>query len=174
MTMTEGKKSHKELEAALDKALKKVKGRKENDLCKYIPVDTGGYMHHFTLKKLKNQDPGTLLRMIEKHILASDPKRVAPKPRKPRGSRKRHDLISLSRRELERVLGHVRTAGDTELISKLAPRRSLTMIKRQLTAAIRKNEIDQELWHAYTDTVCAQHGGNLNRQDGEDALIQTL
>ena len=40
-------------------AIKKVNGRKENDLCKYIPGSGGGYMHHFTLKKMKSkkEDP---------------------------------------------------------------------------------------------------------------------
>ena len=40
-----------EIESVIAKAIKKVNGRKENDLCRFIPVTSGGYMHHFTLRK---------------------------------------------------------------------------------------------------------------------------
>ena len=53
--MTVKEKKLDELESIIDKAIKKVNGRKENDLCKFIPMNSGGYMHHFTLKKMKNK-----------------------------------------------------------------------------------------------------------------------
>ena len=40
----------KEVEDIISKAVKKVGGKKENDLCKFLPMETGGYMHHFTLR----------------------------------------------------------------------------------------------------------------------------
>ncbi|MBM3207406.1 MAG: hypothetical protein FJZ57_02215, partial [Chlamydiae bacterium] len=59
--MVEAKtKNFKEIEDIIHKAIKKVNGRKENDLCKYIPMNSGGYMHHFTLKKMKNRQPAEL------------------------------------------------------------------------------------------------------------------
>ena len=64
--MGDQKKALHELENAIDKAIKKVGGSKENDLCKFIPVTSGGYMHHFTLKKMKVKDPSELSSLIEK------------------------------------------------------------------------------------------------------------
>ena len=43
----------KEVEETISKAIKKIGAQRENELCKYIPMTSGGYMHHFTLKKLK-------------------------------------------------------------------------------------------------------------------------
>ena len=57
MTVAQKGKSLKELEEIISKAIKKVNGTKENDLCKYLPMDSGGYMHHFTLRKMKHKDP---------------------------------------------------------------------------------------------------------------------
>lgn len=147
-------KSRKELEAAIDAAIKKVKGTKENDICKFLPVDAGGYMHHFTLRKMVKESPEELKKMISKHILDNKtPRRVPHKPRRPRGSRKKNDVIALTRTELERVLGHLRLAGDQEMAAKLSPRRSLAQLKRQLIACIRKNEADEELWRAYSEAI---------------------
>ena len=45
--------SSREIEDLIGKAIKKINGRKENDLCRYLPMNTGGYMHHFTLRKME-------------------------------------------------------------------------------------------------------------------------
>ena len=58
-----------ELESIITKAIKKVGGSKENDLCRYIPMSSGGYMHHFTLRKMKNKQPDSLANLIEKFII---------------------------------------------------------------------------------------------------------
>lgn len=68
-----------ELESIITKAIKKVGGSKENDLCRYIPMSNGGYMHHFTLRKMKNKQPDSLLNLIEKFILNQIPKTIPPK-----------------------------------------------------------------------------------------------
>ena len=60
------KKELDELEDVIAKAVKKVRGTKENDLCKYIPMNSGGYMHHFTLRKMKYKSPKELNSLIEK------------------------------------------------------------------------------------------------------------
>ena len=52
----------KEVEDVIGRALKKVGAKKENDLCRYIPMATGGYMHHFTLKKMKRSSRTNSLR----------------------------------------------------------------------------------------------------------------
>ncbi|MBS0622943.1 MAG: hypothetical protein JSR80_08345 [Verrucomicrobia bacterium] len=142
-----------ELEQLIDKALKKIQGDQENDICKFLPMD-GGYMHHFTLRKMKHEDPIELKNLISTYILQPEaPKRVPHKPRRPRGSRKRHDVIALTRTELERVLLHCRDAGDNDIAVKLSPKKSLAQAKRQLIASVKRNSVEPELWSAYLEAV---------------------
>ena len=149
-------KSNKELEDVISKAIKKVGGRKENDLCKYIPVNTGGYIHHFTLKKMKSKDPRELSTMIEKFIIKpAKPSVVAPKQRAARGSRKKRDAMQFSRSQLDRLLNMARLAGDHEMISILSPRKSVATAKRELIAAVRKGDVNHELWNSYVEAVSA-------------------
>ena len=156
MTVEQKGKSLKEVEDIISKAIKKVGGSKENDLCKYLPMNSGGYMHHFTLRKMKHKDPRELGTLIEKFIIRSDrPSVVAPKRRAPRGSRKRRDNLAFSRMQLDRMLQIARLAGDKEMISILSPRKSLPAIKRELIASIRHNKVEQELWNCYVDCINA-------------------
>ncbi len=149
-------KNFREIEDVIIKAIKKVNGRKENDLCKYIPMNSGGYMHHFTLKKMKNRQPAELSTLIEKFIINSDrPSVVNPKQRAARGSRKRRDQYTFSRMQLERMLNIARLAGDKEMISILAPKKSLATCKRELIASIRHGKVEQELWNAYVESSAA-------------------
>ncbi|NGX26220.1 MAG: hypothetical protein K940chlam6_00135 [Chlamydiae bacterium] len=158
MTVEQKGKSLKEVQDIISRAIKKVEGNKENDLCKYLPMDSGGYMHHFTLRKMKHKDPGQLGTLIEKFIIRSDhPAVVTPKRRAPRGSRKRRDNIAFSRSQLERMLQIARLAGDKEMISILSPRKSLPIIKRELISSIRHNRIEQELWNCYLDCINADN-----------------
>lgn len=158
MTVEQKGKSLKELEDIISKAIKKVGGNKENDLCKYLPMDSGGYMHHFTLRKMKNREPQQLGTLIEKFIMKTDrPSSVAPKRRAPRGSRKRRDNLSFSRTQLERMLQIARLAGDKEVISMLSPKKSLPLVKRELISSIRHNRVEQELWNSYVDCMNAEN-----------------
>jgi hypothetical protein len=150
-------KNMKEIEEVIAKAIKKVGVRKENDLCRYLPMSTGGYMHHFTLRKMKNKQPHELSSIIEKFIINSDrPGTVAPKPRAARGSRKRRDQITFTRNQLERMLNIARLAGDKEMVAVLSPKRSLATCKRELIASIRHGKVEQELWNAYVEAANAQ------------------
>lgn len=150
-------KNFKEIEDIIAKAIKKVGGRKENDLCKYLPMGTGGYMHHFTLRKMKMRQPSELGVVIEKFIINSDkPSIIPPKQRAARGSRKRRDHLTFSRQQLERMLAIARLAGDKEMVSVLSPKKSLATCKRELIASIRHAKIEQELWNAYVEAVNAQ------------------
>jgi hypothetical protein len=149
-------KNFREIEDVITKAIKKVNGRKENDLCKYIPMTSGGYMHHFTLKKMKTRQPSELSTLIERFIINSDrPSVVTPKQRAARGSRKRRDQYSFSRLQLERMLNIARLAGDKEMISILAPKKSLATCKRDLIVSIRHGKVEQELWNAYVESSAA-------------------
>lgn len=149
-------KSREDLDKLIEQAIKKVHGTKENDLCKYLPGQAGGYIHHFTLRKLKNSDPVQLAALLQEFILDVDtPRPLDPKPRAPRGSRKRRDFINFSRTDIERVLELARQVGDEDLVARFSPKRSLPSLKRELIRSIRENKINQELWNAYADTISA-------------------
>lgn len=149
----------KELENLIESAIKKIGARKENDLCRYLPVSTGGYIHHFTMRKMRQEDPKQLAEMIKKYIINSTkPSTVPPKQRAARGSKKRRDQYLFTKEDIERMLNMARLAGDKDMIRKLTPRKDLRQIKRELIASIRHNRIDQELWISYVEAVSAQSG----------------
>lgn len=146
------KKSLQEIEEIITKAIKKVGARKENDLCKYLPMTAGGYMHHFTFKKKKLKQPSELATFIEKFIINNDrPHAVAPKQRAARGSRKRRDQYTFSRGQLEKMLTLARQTGDKEMISILSPKKSLAASKRELILSIRQGRVEPELWNSYVE-----------------------
>lgn len=162
-------KSLAEVEDVIAKAIKKINGRKENDLCKYIPVTTGGYMHHFTLRKMKHRSPAELSTLLEKFIIQSDkPATVPPKQRAARGSRKRRDLLNFTRSQLERMLNIARLAGDREMVAVLAPKKSLASCKRELISSIRHGKIEPDLWSAYVEAA------NTSQQMGSSPLADVL
>lgn len=145
------------IEDLITKAIRKIGGRKENELCKYLPMKPSGYMHHFTFRKMKVKQPQELASFIERYVLNADKLViVAPKQRAARGSRKRRDHMNFTRNQLERMLNIARLAGDKEIISILSPRKSLATCKRELIQSIRHQKIDQELWNAYVEAVNAQ------------------
>lgn len=149
-------KTFKEIEEVITKAIKKVGGRKENDLCKYLPVETGGYMHHFTLRKMRKKQPTELTDLIDRYIIKPEkPSVVKPKNRAARGSRKRKDQITFTKLQLERLLNIARLAGDKEMISVLSPKKSIATYKRELIQSIRNGSADQELWNGYIEAVNA-------------------
>ncbi|MDJ0652215.1 MAG: hypothetical protein QNJ27_04350 [Simkaniaceae bacterium] len=156
-TVKTNTKKLEELEGVISKAIKKVRGRKENDLCKYIPINSGGYMHHFTLRKMKHKSPSELSSMIEKFIIKADrPLVVPPKQRAARGSRKKKDQPAFSKLQLERLLNIARLSGDREMVALLSPKKSLAQCKRELMQSIRNDCVDHELWNAYVEAVNAQ------------------
>lgn len=147
---------NKEVEEVISKAIKKVGARKENELCKYLPMKTGGYMHHFTFRKMKLKQPQELAQIIERSVLNADkPIVMPPKQRAPRGSRKRKDHMNFTRSQLERMLTIARQVGDKEIITMLSPRKSLAAAKRELIAALRHNKVEIELWNNYVESAQA-------------------
>lgn len=156
MTYTQEETASK-LEALIRNAVKKINGRKENDICRYLPVNTGGYIHHFTMRKMKTEDPDQLQSLITKFIINADkPHTVPPKPRAARGSRKRRDQPAFSKQDIEVLLNIARQSGNKELIRKLTPRKDLRTIKRELIASIRHGKVDPELWQFYVETITTQ------------------
>lgn len=169
-----------ELETLIDKAIKKVSGNKENDICRYLPAKNGGYLHHFTLRKMKTEERTQLSDMIQRYILSVDtPVTVQPKPRAARGSRKRRDQIAFSKHDLERMLAHARAAGDQDMVRKLTPVKDLKTIKRELIASIRHNKIEEGLWLSYVDAVTTdatssqQAGGSTAQTMSGQTAAQT-
>ena len=154
--MDHKQKNFKEVETVIERAMKKVGCRQENELCKYLPMKTGGYMHHFTLRKMKHKQPQELSSIIQKFVIESDkPTSVAPKQRAPRGSRKRKDQMNFTRMQLERMLNIAKLAGDKEIVSILSPKKSLASCKREIIQAIRHNRTDGDLWTNYVESVNA-------------------
>lgn len=150
-------KTAKNVDELITKAMRKVGAKKENELCKYLPMKTGGYMHHFTFRKMRSKQPQELAVIVDRYVAQVDrPLAVAPKQRAARGSRKRRDHLNFTRNQLERMLNIARLAGDKEIISILSPRKSLAACKRELIQSIRHNKIEQDLWTGYTEAVHAQ------------------
>ncbi|HSX38960.1 MAG TPA: hypothetical protein VLE95_09115 [Chlamydiales bacterium] len=161
--MTEAKTEAKSVKGARDiedviaRAIKKVGATKENELCKYLPMKSGGYMHHFTLKKMKAKQPSDLAGIIERHVMQSDkPIAIPPKQRAARGSRKRREHMNFTRNQLERMLNIARLAGDKEIITILSPRKSVASCKRELIQSVRHNKIEPELWNNYVEAIQSQ------------------
>lgn len=148
----------KEIEEIISKAIKKIGGKKENELCKYLPMKTGGYMHHFTMKKMKNRQPEELLNIIDRYVIQAErPTIVPPKQRASRGSRKRKDHLNLTRNQLERMISIARQAGDKEILTILSPRKSITAAKKDLIQSVRQGRVEQELWNSYVEAMSAQN-----------------
>ncbi len=146
------------LEALIQEAVKKINGDKENDICRYLPVSTGGYIHHFTMQKMKTVDPQQLITLITKFISNVDkPTEVPPKPRAARGSLKRRDQLMFSKQDIELLLSMARQNGNKELVKKLTPKKDPKTIKRELIASIRRGRVDQDLWQSYVEVVTTQN-----------------
>jgi hypothetical protein len=166
--MNENKKakSLEDIEDVITNAINKVKGDKENDLCKYLPMSNGGYMHHFTLRKMKLKQPFELGSLIKQFIIeAKFPNVVAPKQRAARGSKKRKDQMTFTRIQLERLLNIAKQTGDKEMISLLSPKTSLATAKRNLMTSIRQGIVDEDLWFNYKESAESyQFIQNVNKE----------
>ena len=61
--------TEQELDGLVQKGLRKVNASKESDLCKYLPGEKDGYMHHFTLKKYRMHEPKKFAALIKNSSL---------------------------------------------------------------------------------------------------------
>ena len=137
----------------INRSIKKVGGKKENDLCKYLPAKDG-YIHHFTMRKMKNEEPTNLKKMLEKYIInTSKPISVPPKKRAPRGSRKRPGHVSLTRAELECLITLAQKADKNDIIAKLTPKKSLAACRKELVRSIKNGEVRADLWMMYSEII---------------------
>lgn len=152
--MSTNQKAMEKVDATIAAAAKKVNAKKENDICRYLPGPKGGYIHHFSMRKMRHEDPEGLIQILTKHIISpSNPTKLPPKPRAPRGSRKKRDHLPLTKQEIDLIVLLAKQSGQKDIIRKLAPRKDLRSIKRELIASIKHGQIKEELWIAYTETV---------------------
>lgn len=158
MSHSTDKATAEKVQTLIDKAVAKLGAKKENDICRYLPIPSGGYIHHFTMRKMKTENPHELLTLIEKFIInPTKPKTVPPKPRAARGSRKMRGNLSFSKQDMERLLNMARLSGDKELVRKLTPREDLRTIKRKLISSIRHGRIERDLWESYVEAQTSQN-----------------
>jgi DNA-binding LytR/AlgR family response regulator len=147
-------KSLKEVEEVIAQAIKKVNGKKANDLCKYIPASKGGYLHHFTLKKMKTKEPEELEKLIKEFIINTDKvSSITPRQRAARGSKKKQDQFVFSRSQVDSIIQLARSSGNKEIISLLSQKKSITTCKKELIASIRQGKIEPELWNSYVEAI---------------------
>ncbi len=164
-------KYNEELKSSIQKALKKINGSKENEICRYLPMEGGGYMHHFTFRKMKGECPKELIALINKHVLTpGKPQTVTPKPRAPRGSRKKRDQLHFTKHDIDRILHMARMAGDKEMIRKLT-QKDLKQIKRELIASIKAGRIEPDLWNSFVEAVTNQQASNEAIATAQTALV---
>ena len=150
-----------QLETLISTAVKKIDAKKENDICRYLPVETGGYIHHFTMQKMKTENPKALQDLISKYIINTEkPARVIPKQRAARGSRKRRDQFLFSKQDLERMLHMARQAGDKDMVRKLTPKKELRTIKKELISSLKHGHVEHDLWNSYVEIVNNQNSLN--------------
>lgn len=157
MCADKNRSDNKQLEQLIESAIKKVGARKENDVCRYIPGPKGGYIHHFSMRKMKHEDPELLTNLLNKHILENPaPNKQTPKQRAPRGSRKKKDHIPLTKQDIDLLLTLARKSGEKDIVRKLTPRKDLRSIKRELISSIKHGRVEEDLWHSYAEVMTHQ------------------
>ena len=138
-----------ETQTFIVKALKKIGAISEKEICRYLPGDKGGYIHHFTLKKIRKTKPAEFCALIQEFIInPATPRQIEPKPRI-----RRNKSLSLKEIDLKHILKLAQKTGDTYLLSKLGTRFSLQSIKKQLIKSIKQNKVDEELWNSYIQAL---------------------
>jgi len=150
--------NNQELENCIVRAKTKVNKSKLNDLCRYIPdpddlkKGVKRYIHHFTMKKLKQKDPKTLVDLITTYILnETNPVELPPKTRAPRGSKSRNNQPQFSKEDLSLMRQLALRANEAGLAKKLAPKESYEEIKRRLVQSIKADKLDQYFWDCFVD-----------------------
>ncbi len=150
--------SSRDLEDMINGAMRKLGAKQENTLCRYLPAKNGGYIHHFTFRKLKKNEPNQLSDLLKRYILNTEsPITVNPKRRAARGSRKRKDAYLVAKNEFDQILQLARSAGNTDLIRKLMRPRDLKTAQKELIASIKRGFVDHELWNSFVEAANQQH-----------------
>jgi uncharacterized protein (DUF2384 family) len=108
------------LEDLIQKALSKINGKKERDLCRFLPCSSG-YMHHFTFRKMMQEKPQQLFDLIQKYIMKTEkPQEIKLKSiEQSYQTNKKMKQFNISEDEMDRMLYLARQAQDLDLIEKL-------------------------------------------------------
>lgn len=113
------------LEDLIQKAISKIHGKNEKQLCRFLPA-LKGYMHHFTFRKMMHENPQQLFDLIQKHVIEPDtPQEVQIQSigQSYQMNRKIRRFV-ISEDEMDHILNIARRAQDLDLIEKLTSKES--------------------------------------------------
>jgi hypothetical protein len=109
------------LEYLIQKAILKVNGKNEASLCRFIPFKSGGYMHRFLFKKMKQKNPEELHNLIQAHIIQVDnPQEISVKPSDQFTTYKKESLFIITKTEMDCIIALARQAGDDKLLEAMS------------------------------------------------------
>jgi hypothetical protein len=133
------------LENLIQKAIVKINGENEKSLCHFIPVKSGGYMHHFTLKKMKQKSPEILYDLIQTHIIqTASPKEIEAKPPNQIPTYRKNRLFIITEIEMDRIVTLARQTQDIELLEILQIKQAFYPDNEDFAYASAENELFSE------------------------------
>lgn len=116
------------LENLIQEAISKVNGKNETNICRFIPsrLSSGGYMHHFTLKKMKREHPEELYDLIQAYIIQIDqPQEISAKPPERPCTYIKKQLFTVTEAEMDRIIDLATRAQDLELLEIMRMKEAL-------------------------------------------------
>ena len=143
-----------DLESILQGARKKVGASNTNELGRYLPAEDGYRMHHFTLEKLKKNNPKQLAALLKEYISeVAKPKMLKARPRKPATSSKGQAVVNLDAVELQTLLQLAHKAENKKLVEKLKASLPFSALKKEMVRCIMEERIDTDLWNSYIEAI---------------------
>ena len=150
------------IETTITEALERTGVNKEYTLCRYLPSNDEGPMHHQTMRKMKKNNPEKLKELLRAFIInASSVKQLDSKPRIYRKSGKNH-AFNFDESTLKKIVQMAEEKGDEELLKQLRPKRSFTAVKKEFMRTVREDKIDEGLWENYKESLLAQKKDKLD------------
>ena len=133
------------LSEVIKRAMDKLNLTSEAHLTHYLPGDDGNRMHHFTVKRLKKENPKRLCALLEKFILAPPTPQLLPSiPRQGK-----QIAVNFNRLQLNRLIDVVTASGDEELTNLLRPYQSFADVQKQMKQMTTRGEFDPILCEVY-------------------------
>ena len=141
------------LNEVISQALKKLNTSEEKDLCRYLPGEKGGYIHHFSYKKMKHCLPEKLIALLQQYVTnPSNPQPLEPRKRE-RKKRGALSGLNLSEMQLKRLVLLAESSGDEDLAELLKPKLSLSDCQKALIDMVRNQTVDVSLWKDYVQAI---------------------
>lgn len=135
----------KENEKFIEKAMEKVKAKKEAKLCQYIPDEKTGCMHHFTYARIKDENPEKICALIDKYIIQP----AEPKILKIKRNVRRSENVTISKEKTQKILEAALKTQNTEILQILATDKLFKTVRAELIASIYRNKPNKDLWNSY-------------------------